>query len=355
MKTSIMNLGTLALLLTAFLNTAKALPPPGQDPVERNKVTGTIRFVGCSPSKDQVSIRILPGSGSIKPTTSVRYSDGSTGMSFSKIFPASTQSVRFKVEVPPGCSGASVSPSERTVTDFPASIAFMVQTPLTSHRIDLAGAVNLIDLVLNTLEIKLHNYQSNNSFIRIGGQTMAFTLPVTRIDLDCGILCPDVGDALFYANNINLTDGSLSLSGTTMSLRLAFESAGREIKGLHNRLGDDAIPDFEIQNMVISANPNFVLRADGRMDLAFANVKMTGSVHSTGGCSPFGFDLCNAILGTNGKIVQAIQSSTASALNAQSIRNKIADLMSQYLASRGITGRIEYFRFNGGYLEIYTR
>lgn len=355
MKTSLRNLVLSAAVFAGAVSAAQAARPPGDTPVERKTVSGAIRFIGCAPTKEQVSIRIMPGAGSFKPTSAVRNPDGSTVMRFSKTFAQNTQSVRLKLVVPPACTGASVSPVEKTVTDFPDSVAFSVQTPMTSHRIDLNSAVNLIDLVLNSLQLKLHNYQSNDSYIKIGGQTVPFTLPVARVDLDCGTVCPDVGDALFYANDIRLSDGSLTLSGTTMLLRLAFESAGREIKGLHNSLGDNAIPDFEIQNMLISSNPTFYVRGDGRMDLSFANVKMTGSVQSTGGCSPFGIDLCDAVLGTDGKIIRAFQSSAAGALNAQSIRNKIADLMTQYLTSRGINGRIAYYRFSGGNLEVFTR
>ena len=352
MNKFVLALGISAILSSGYIQKANAIP---RDPIVRKTLTGAIRFVGCAPERNQVQIRVMPGSQVIQPTTSVRRPDGSVQMTFSKVVAGNQQSLRLRVLAPPACAGASVSPAERVVNDFPATVAFTVQMPTQTHRIDLGGAVNLLDLVLNSLEIKLHNYRSNDSFLKIGGMTLPFTMPPARVDLDCGTLCPDLGDALFYANDVRLNDAGLSLNGSALKLSLAFESAGREIKGLHNRLGDDAIPDFEIQNMVISSNPAFYVRPDGRMDLMFSNVKMTGSVQSTGGCSPFGIDLCNAILGTDGKVIKAVEQSTSSALNATFVRNKIADLMTSYLSSRGINGQIVYYRISGGYLEIFTR
>lgn len=164
MKRYIMFFGVLASLSSSGLNMASARPG---DDIERNRIQGAIRFVGCAPDKSQVVIRILPGTQSVRPSASVRRSDGSTMMTFSKIMAGEPQSVRLKLVVPPACAGATVTPAEKIVDRYPASVAFSVQTPLTTHRIDLPNAVNLLDLVLNTLEVKLHNYQSNNSFIKI--------------------------------------------------------------------------------------------------------------------------------------------------------------------------------------------
>ena len=58
---------------------------------------------------------------------------------------------------------------------------------------------------------------------------------------------------------------------------------------------------------------------------------------------------------TEVRIVKAVEQSTSAAFGAALIRNKIAELMSTYLTTQGVTGRIVYYRMSGGYLEIFTR
>ena len=70
------------------------------------------------------------------------------------------------------------------------------------------------------------------------GFQIPFNIDRVVIDIDCGILYPDLGDGHFYVNEVSLKSQSFTSAGSHFRWQMQFEDAGREIKGYHNKFGD---------------------------------------------------------------------------------------------------------------------
>lgn len=129
----------------------------------------------------------------------------------------------------------------------------------------------------------------------------------------------------FYVNGVNKMGGSFTSLGNALQLTVTFESDGVEIVGYHNKLGDGWVPDFNVNNAKVVATAKPVLiAATGQLSLTFPSVTFTADITATGGCSPFGFDICNWITGSSGKVQNAVKGAVNSVLNADATRNAIA-------------------------------
>jgi hypothetical protein len=225
----------------------------------------------------------------------------------------------------------------------------------TRHHIKGTTFAAEVQQKMTGMQLKLNNHNSQTSFVEVGGFQLRFDIPRTVVDIDCGTLCPDLGDAHFYINDVNLQRGNLTFSGSELVLALTFEGSGREVKGYHNKLGDDFVPDFQLNNLKLTFNARPVLR-DGGMALAFANPRMDANVSSTGGCHVGGIDLCNKVFGSNRKIQKSVESSALNALNGNQIQNGLKGVLQLYLVQqKHITDKIVAVNVQAGDIIITTQ
>jgi hypothetical protein len=224
--------------------------------------------------------------------------------------------------------------------------------PTKIFRLSLHELAQMVDAKLNGLGLRMHNYQSQGSYVQWGTTKLSFEVPRHRVDIDCGTLCPDLGDGYFYLNDVNLSDAQLSWGNSSFLLRLAFEDSGREIKGIHSVLGDNGMPDFNMSNMVLSVNASPRLSSRGKLMLSFYNSKLQAGIQSTGGCGIGGVDICNAIFGTDRKIQKGVETASVNALNGSLIQAALTLALTQYLDSKGIQGTIRTLSVQSGDLVI---
>jgi len=218
-----------------------------------------------------------------------------------------------------------------------------------------------LDGALNSLKLKMNSYKTQSSYIEFRGIQLGFKIDEIRVDLDCGILCPDFGDALFYVNDVNLRDASYRyvdsplLPNGFFSLSMSFEDSGREIKGFHNKIGDNAMPDFNMTNIRLNASNALVVLPDGSLTLRFQKPNFTASINSTGGCRPFGFDICDKVIGSNKKIDAAIEKASYNALNSARVQQAMALGLRLMLQQEGITGPFKRVYLHNDYLYLEKR
>jgi len=355
----------IAFYLSAFMAAqALALPPrPGNpgggggvEPPQNRTITGTVTFVGCKPGLQDVRVTLQPGNKTANVAGITNLLTGGVRMGYSVGGLTDGTTYTVTAHVPAACSGAALSPSNRVVQSIPsASQNFQVVARTRETVLDFGGLVSILALALSTMEMRLHNYTTNQSYVKLLGQTIPLALEPKRMDLDCGRWCPDLGDAIMYVNDMKLNDAQLTQSGSTLKLRLGFEEGGREIKGIHNSLGDNGVPDFELSNISINATPVLRVRDDGRMDLVFQGTDFKAGVASTGGCAFIpGLDLCDFFFGTDGKIRKGIKDSANTALNAESLRSKIAGALNDFLVLKGIRTKVVAYKIDGSRLLIYS-
>ena len=193
---------------------------------------------------------------------------------------------------------------------------------------------------MSGMKLKLNNHNGQTSFVEVGGFQLRFDIARTTVDIDCGTLCPDLGDGHFYVNDVSLQRANLGFGGSDFTLTLAFEGSGREVKGYHNKLGDDFMPDFQLNNLRLNFRARPKLTSSGDMSLEFSSPKMDAAIQATGGCKISGIDVCNKIFGSNRRIQKSVESSALGALNGSRIQSGLAAVLKLYLQSKNITGKI---------------
>lgn len=350
---------SLAALSAALIGSQlMAAGPPGDPILPLLKVSGAVTLVNCQAEKTQVRIRV--GTKTVTAATRVLNADGSVRLTYSAVFPddelAGTE-VRVVPSLTPGvCSGGTWSPSSRQarIPSTGANFTYNVAAGAT-YRIGADGVAAAVDSFLRTAELRLHNNREQGSFVQISGIRFEFSIPVIRIDLDCGTFCPDAGDGLFYVNDLNLRDADFRYGSSAFTLALAFEDAGREIKGYHNKLGDDLMTDVEMNNMRVSLKAQPKVNADGELSLGFYQPDLKADISTTGACKPFGIDVCNFLFGTDKKVEKGIETGALSALNGAQAQTGLKLGIRQYLRSRGITQAVIGARFEGNDIIILTR
>lgn len=321
-------------------------------------VSGSILIKGGMPGKRDLKVsinkfpwvypqrRIVLSSGDVRFFYKIRVEEAKRGKF---IVSASIVNSLYK--------GGTWQPPLHRLSQVPAkSVDFCYQTPAGNvHWISAQSLASFIDLVANSLKMRLHNNKGGSSYIQSGNHKYNFSFPRTTIDLDCGPLCPDLGDGHFYVNDVNLRDTQFDWTGSKFKFKAFFEDKDREIKGYHNRLGDRGMPNFQLNNINMYASAGLDLTADGKLTFYIYGLKLDVDAHSTGGCHLFGIDICNALLGTNSKIKRGIVKAARTALNHQKIKDVMGDLIMFHLRPEGIYGKIIRVRIVGNQVEITTR
>ncbi|MGB7417426.1 MAG: hypothetical protein WA902_24730 [Thermosynechococcaceae cyanobacterium] len=197
---------------------------------------------------------------------------------------------------------------------------------------------------------------ANDSYLRLsptlGNGTYAFNISEVVKDLDCGIFCPDLGDAKLYVSDFNLQSTQVTWQGSAFKLSLLFESNGREIKG-HNTGRLNLVPDVEINNarLDVFLQP---IALNGRLAYRVIKTDFQANIHATGGCSIPGFGkICDWITNYKDRIVSEVKGQVLNRLNDPSLRDRISTLLQPELAKVGITS-VTRVRVEGDELVIST-
>ena len=208
-----------------------------------------------------------------------------------------------------------------------------------------------VDRLLATAKMRLHNHKVQGSYVQLNGLTFNFQIPRTTVDIDCGTFCPDLGDGHFYVNDVNLERADFRAISGGFELSLDLEDAGREVKGYHSLLGDDGMPDFQMDRPLLKLVSRPVL-INRQLGLSFVNSNLTADIQSTGGCNIGGIDICNRIFGTNRKIEKSVEAAALNAMNGGMIQGALRFAIRQYLQSRGINGVITRVAIVGTDLQV---
>lgn len=203
----------------------------------------------------------------------------------------------------------------------------------------VAGQVNA---QIQDTQLHLNNLNGNTSFLRLpstfGGGQYPFTIPKKVVDLDCGWICPDLGNANFYVNDWNLNQTQLSWQSPNFVLSLSFESSGREIKGYHTGavdLGDDAIPDVNIDNARLDVKIQPIL-VNGLISYKVVDATLNGTIQATSVCNVFGVDVCNSLFDYKDMIRSTVDTQIRNRLNDPELRQQIDAIVQPQLAQMGV-------------------
>lgn len=226
------------------------------------------------------------------------------------------------------------------------------EPPGQDVRVPTSLIVAVINNVLPGTQLHLNNFgpkhgkswhKPNDSFVKLptalGGMQFGFNVPEGVKDLDCGLLCPDAGDAKFYVQDWNLSSAQVGWQSPTFKLSLSMESNGREIKGFHTgsltSLGDNGVPDVEINNarMDVFLRP---IASQGRLTYTVTKVDFNASVQATGACNIFGIDICNPLFGYKNTIVSLVEAQVRTRLNDSTLRDRVANAVQPVLNQFGI-------------------
>jgi hypothetical protein len=179
----------------------------------------------------------------------------------------------------------------------------------------------------------------NGSFLRWGGVTYPFTLPEIQYDLDCGLFCPDIGQARFYVDEMNMT--SIGVGWTRPSVRgtLAFESNGHEVKGYYTDattgiVSDSLMPDVNIDNARLTAALTPIAEG-GRLSYRVASVSLSANIQATGPCG-FIWDVCDFFGSYKSRIKSEIETRVRAKLSDSSVRGFAAAALDTFLTGRGM-------------------
>ncbi|MCY7273370.1 MAG: hypothetical protein LH702_06395 [Phormidesmis sp. CAN_BIN44] len=240
---------------------------------------------------------------------------------------------------------ATVAPQDPTPTPQP-------EPPGQDVRVPVQLIVPLVNNAIQGTQLHLNNFgakhgsswhKANDSFVRLpstlGGSFFPLNVPEGVKDLDCGILCPDLGDAKLYVQDWNLNGLQVDWQSPTFKLGLLMESAGREIKGFHTgaltSLGDNGVPDVEVDNarMDVYLRP---IAANGRLSYTVTRVDFNANIQATGGCNIFGIDICNPLFGYKNTIVSLVETQVRTRLNDSALKERVSGAVQPALNQFGI-------------------
>jgi hypothetical protein len=253
------------------------------------------------------------------------------------------------------CPYGVFSPTTRTTDYFNvanktiSSQNFSYAGPAHVTRIPTTLAVAALNDALSTAKLHLDNFGpahgasnqlDNGSTASILGLSTTFTIPEYDIDLDCGLVCPDLGQGRFYVNEFNSTSVNASWTSRAFAVGVGFESVDHEVKGIYtynDSRSDNLMPDVEINGARIGFSLAPV--ADGHGSITYrrqGDVTFTGSLQATGPCDVFGIDLCDFFGSYKSKITSAVKSGLAAVLDAPAAKAAAATQFRTLLNSLGI-------------------
>lgn len=223
-----------------------------------------------------------------------------------------------------------------------------------TYRINATDLARNLDEQLARTKVYLNNYKTQSSYIELKGFHFPFQIKRGEVDLDCGLLCPDLGNGYFYVNQVALKSADMYWSANRFNLRMKFEDAGREIKGIHSVLGDNGMPDFNMRGMTLTLAANPVLNSNHKATFRFSNPHLAADIQSTGGCHIAGVDICNKIFGTNRRVQKEVESATLAAFNGSMLQTALVLAVQDYLGRLGVTTQIQSVRMEGSVVVITT-
>ena len=247
----------------------------------------------------------------------------------------------------------AVSPPTSGDNPVAVNADFSYHMPTKVTRVNGNIAAGLMESALASTQLHLDNFgpqhglshhEANASFLQWGGSTTTFTVPEKQYDLDCGLPCPDAGQARLYVNDVNLNSVDVAWDSAFV-LDAGFEESGREVKGFQSYdsywdyldfVTDDTIPDFEISNANLRLRLMPVADGAGRLTYSLASSDFTGTIQGTGGCDVFGVDVCEFAIGYKGTLESAIESNVSGVLNSSTAKAAVGNALKPQLANLGI-------------------
>jgi hypothetical protein len=270
-----------------------------------------------------------------------------------------------QVQAIPVCDGPNPPPvcdprphPTPTPTPQPEPPGTNVTVPATLIATIVNNATQGSQLHLNNLGPKHGSswHKPNDSYIRLsqtlGGAEYRFNLPEKTIDLDCGILCPDLGTGHLYVQDWNLSRTEVAWQSPQFKLSLFFESNGREIKGFHTgavSLGDNGLPDAQIDNARLDVYVKPVV-SNGRLTYLVTSTNFSADIQATGVCN-VGVDVCDRIFKYKNELVTQVESQVRTRLNDPALRDRVAAAIQPTLNQFGI-GSVTKVSVNGDNLII---
>ncbi len=319
------------------------LPPP---PTGSLVISGRVGLTGCpGVTRDHVTVFAVSTNPRSGAGGSARAS--STGAYRITELPRGTYNVVARLDAGL-CPYGSWSPSSRRVL-APSTVAnFTYSGPSRVLRVPATLVSAAFNAAVQGTGLHLDNYgpmhgQShqldNGSWLRWGGSTYRFTLPEIQYDLDCGLLCPDIGQARFYVDNLDLSSIAVGWASPSFRTTLAFESAGREVKGWYTDAttgieSDSLMPDVNIDNarLAVALTPT---AEGGRLSYRVSSVGLTANIQATGACD-LGWDVCNFFTSYKARVKSEIENGVRAKLSDPSVRAFAAAALDTYLTGRGM-------------------
>jgi hypothetical protein len=290
----------------------------------------------------------------------VRLADGSIRMNYRIVVgredtPGLPEQFTVRPQVDPAvCGSAAFQPSSRTATRFAQNVNFELQArnPV-QHFIPVDGFLLVANAFLTQVRLHLNNDQEQSSSVTIGDETSAFDIPAEVRDLPF----PLPGSGLFTIRNMDLQRATIARSAPTSAnpfdVSLRFESDGVEVKGYHSTLGDLAMPDFQMSDIVLGAAARLGVR-NGQLVLGFTDTRLQAGIASTGACNVFGLDWCNHLFGASGKLRSSFELQGFRQLNGSLLQGALTREIGDALTAQGIVGPIGSVAVQGDLIVVTT-
>ena len=257
------------------------------------KVSGILGFSNCTPSANAINVKIsrrscvtnLPSTITVNP---VRGGDGIYRYSVDQPGAVGSYTIEAEIADSSSCSVGGIWQADSNYGQPTSNFRLSATgaTPAIHHFTYIAPTARVLVparrmadylwvafSVNGTLKIRFNNvangsYKANDAYIeyavwsgtRFEPRRKYITIPEVRFDLDAGgsgiadYLTPDLGDALFYVNDINLE--SIAVRDGFI-LTYVFEERGPEIKGYFTSdvtgRSDAGMPDADVTNMELVA------------------------------------------------------------------------------------------------------
>ncbi len=220
-----------------------------------------------------------------------------------------------------------------------ASLVFFSGSLFAVERIHVKGTVfaAAVNQELQQIQLKLNNHKVQSSYLKLMGFQIPFTIDRVVIDIDCGILCPDLGDGHFYVNEVTLKSQRFTFSGSHFNWLVEFEDNGREIKGYHNKFGDNWMPDFNMSRNRVATNA-LPKVTGGQLAMTFGASRLDADITSTGGCKLAGIDFCNKLFKTDRRIQKAVEKAADTLLKSARAQSAMTYGLTRILQRQGISG-----------------
>ena len=343
-------LAVAATAITLMATSAHALPPDDGDPDPpegSHVISGNVSLTNCpGVTRDHITVNARATIRGFEVFGSARAS--ATGAYSITDLPRGSYAVTAKLD--PGlCRYGEFNPASRQVSAPATAVNFTYHGPVKILKVQANLAAAALNAAVQGSEMHLDNYgprhgQSfqldNGSFLRWGGTSYPFSLPEIQYDLDCGLLCPDLGQARFYVDRFDLSSIAVGWGSPSFRATLAFESGGPEVKGLYTNapIGgpyDGLMPDLNIDNasLAVALRP---IAEGGRLSYRVSDVALSATIQATGPCDLPLFDVCDFVGDYKARIKSELQNRVRTKLSDPSVRGFAAAALDEYLTGLGM-------------------